>query len=366
MDSSAALSLRLTSLLLGPTPAGAGASGPHPTGDVPGVVAWFGAMQAQDLNSVLWSLGARLPHLRLPDVVAATEDRSVVRTWPMRGTVHLVPSADAHWMLDLTGVRQLTGVARRWAHLGLDEKIAGRSMELLAAALTGAGGRLTRSACLAALREGGIDVSGQRGYHLLWYAAQRSLTAIAPNDGAEQTFVLLDDWVPERFTPSSREEALAILAGRYFRSHGPATVKDFAGWTGLGLRESRAGIAAAGLVAVDVQGDEMWADPAVLDAGPVTGWWALPGFDEFMLGYKDRSMMATTEQLSRIVPGGNGVFQSTIVRDGRVVGAWKRTIGAKAVTVTVTPFATLPDADVEAALAGYAAYLDLPLIVKNP
>ncbi|MEU8242689.1 winged helix DNA-binding domain-containing protein [Actinoplanes missouriensis] len=361
MDSSAALSLRLRSLLLAGDADNAGA------GDrsVLGVAEWFGAMQAQDLNSVLWSLGLRTG-LTLPEVVAATEDRSVVRTWPMRGTVHLVPSADAHWMLDLTGVRQLTSVAKRWDYLGLDEKTAHRSMEILAAALTSGGGRLTRSACLGALREGGIDVGGQRGYHLLWYASQRSLTAIAPNIGAEQTFVLLDDWVPQRFTPSSREEGLAILAQRFFRSHGPATVKDFAGWTSLGVRDARAGIAGAGLAAVDVEGVEMWADPAVLDAGPVRGCWALPGFDEYLLGYKDRSLMASAEQLLKIIPGGNGVFQSTLVRHGQVVATWKRSLGKRAVTVTVLPLVPMDVDDFAGVLSDYAAYLGVPLIVKNP
>ncbi|MEV6306646.1 winged helix DNA-binding domain-containing protein [Actinoplanes sp. NPDC051861] len=347
----------MTSLLLG--------SPRRQKGTVLDIVEWFGAMQAQDLNSVLWSLGARLPGRNLTDIIEATENREVVRTWPMRGTVHLIPSADAHWMLELTGVRQLGGVAKRWEYLGLDEKTAGQSMEILAAALA-ASGRLTRSECMVALSEGGVDVTGQRGYHLLWYASQRSLTAIAPNAGKEQTFVLLDDWVPSR-NARSRDEGLAIFAKRFFRSHGPATVKDFAGWTSLNLTDARAGVAAAdGLTTIDVDGVAMVADEQVLDAGPVTGWWALPGFDEYLLGYKDRSMMATPEQLAKIVPGGNGVFQSTLVRDGRVMATWKRAIGKKAVTVTVLPLADFDLADARPALENYAAYLGLPLIVKNP
>ena len=355
MDVNTALSFRMTSLLLG--------SRSRP--DVRGVVEWFGAMQAQDLNSVLWSLGARLPGVSLAEVVAATEERTVVRTWPMRGTVHLVPSADAHWMLELTGVRALSGVAKRWEHLGLDEKTAHQAMEILAAAIPAGGGRLTRSACLAALTEGGISIAGQRGYHLLWFASQRGVTAIAPHQGAEQTFVLLDEWVPERFTPGSREEALVLLARRYFRSHGPTTIKDFAGWTGLPLGDSRKAVAGAELAKVDVEGAEMWADPGVLDAGPVTGWRALPGFDEYMLGYKDRSMMATAEQVTKIIPGGNGVFQSTLVRDGRVMVTWKRTLGRKAVTVTVLPLADVDVVEATRALEPYAAFVGLPLTVKN-
>nr|WP_092541069.1 winged helix DNA-binding domain-containing protein [Actinoplanes derwentensis] len=329
--------------------------------DVASVVEWFGAMQAQDLQSVLWSLGARLPGATQSEVVAATERNDVVRTWPMRGTVHLIPSADAHWMLELTGVRALAGAAKRREFLGLSEKDADRAADILGEALTG-GGRLTRSECVAAINAGGVPVTGQLGYHLLWYASQRAVTAIAPNRGTEQTFVLLDEWATKRNTPS-RDEALAILAHRYFRSHGPTTVKDFAGWTGLTMGDSRKAVAAAGLEKV---GDDVWVDPEVLDAAPVTGWRALPGFDEYMLGYKDRSMMATPEQVAKIIPGGNGVFQSTLVRDGRVMATWKRTIGKKAVTVSVLPLADFDLNEAVPALEPFAAYLGLPLMVKKP
>ncbi|HWS33584.1 MAG TPA: winged helix DNA-binding domain-containing protein [Actinoplanes sp.] len=343
----------MTSLLLGDR------TGARDRPGVAGVVEWFGAMQAQDLNSVLWSLGARLPGVTLPEVVAATEQRDVVRTWPMRGTVHLIPSADAHWMLELTGVRALAGAAKRRETLGLSEKDADRAAEILGEALTG-GGRLTRSECVAAINAGGVPVTGQLGYHLLWFASQRGITAIAPNHGAEQTFVLLDEWAIQRNSPS-RDEALAILAHRYFRSHGPTTVKDFAGWTGLTMGDARKGTAAAGLEQVG----DMWADPEVLDAPRVTGWRALPGFDEYMLGYKDRSLMATPEQVAAIIPGGNGVFQSTLVRDGRVMATWKRTIGKKAVTVTVLPLADFDLAEAGPALEPFAAFLGLPLVVKQ-
>jgi hypothetical protein len=354
VDTNTALSLRMTSLLLGA----------RSKEDVVGITAWFGAMQAQDLNSVLWSLGVRLPGTTLPEVVAATERRDVIRTWPMRGTVHLIPSADAHWMLELAGIRSLSGVAKRWEYLGLDEKTAHQAMDVLGAAIAAGGGRLTRSECMTALTESGISVEGQRGYHLLWYVSQRGVTAIAPNRGSEQTFVLLDDWAAERNTPS-REEALAILAKRYFQSHGPTTVKDFAGWTGLTMTDCRKGVDGAGLEKTDVDDVEMWAAPEVLDAGPATGWWALPGFDEYMLGYKDRSMMATKEQVAKVIPGNNGIFQSTLVRDGRVMATWKRALGKKAVTVTVLPLAEFDIEEARPALEPFAAFVGLPLTVKT-
>jgi winged helix DNA-binding protein len=262
-------------------------------------------------------------------------------------------------------VRLLTSAAKRREMLGLDEKTVDRAVEILGSALAG-GGRMTRAECMATLTEGGVEVTGQRGYHLLWYAAQRAVTAIAPHVGKEQTFVLLDDWVPQPRSPS-REEALAIMALRYFRSHGPATRKDFAGWTGLTMGDGKIGIAEArdALTTVDVGGTEMVMAADAADSGPGE-WLALPGFDEYMLGYKDRSMMATPDQLAAIIPGGNGVFQSTIVHRGRVMATWKRTLTRKGVTVTVLPLADFDLSFAEKALRPFAEYLGVPLTVKNP
>lgn len=354
-----ALALRMTSLLLREHPRG----GPR---DVAGVVEWFGAMQAQDVASGLWSLGSRLPGWTVTDVRAALERREALRTWPMRGTVHLVPPADAHWMLAVTGVRALSGAATRRAALGLTEAEADRAADVLGGALTG-GGRLTRAECLATLVAAGIDTAGQRGYHLLWYASQRGVTCIAPHIGTEQTFALLDEWAPAPRRPE-RDEALGLLALRYFRSHGPTTRQDFAGWTGLTATDAKRGIAVAGddLATVQVDGVPALLDAALLDAPrtPRDDVLALPGFDEYLLGFKDRSLMLDPAHRQAVVPGGNGVFQSTIVRGGRVVGTWKRTIGRGRVTVTVRELASFDAAlraRVEAALARYAGFLGLPL-----
>jgi hypothetical protein len=307
----------------------------------------------------------RLPGFTVDQVNAALERGEAIRTWPMRGTVHLVPPADAHWMLELMGVRALAGAAKRRETIGLSERDAERGVEVLGAALAG-GKRMTRAECLAALTGAGVDVGGQQGYHLLWYASQKGVTCITPHIGKEQTFGLLDDWAPKPNRPD-REEALGIIANRYFRSHGPATPADLARWTGLTLTDARAGIAAAGdaLAAVTVDGVAMVADPALLGAGigHVDDWAALPGFDEYMLGYKDRAMMLDDAHKDAIIPGGNGVFQSTIVRAGRVVGTWKRTLGKKAVTVAVTSLIPLKAVDrkhVTATLEPYARFVGLP------
>ncbi|PWR14736.1 winged helix DNA-binding domain-containing protein [Micromonospora sicca] len=354
-----ALALRMTSLLLRP----------HPTArpdDVAGVVEWFGAMQAQDVASGLWSLGVRLPWRTVADVRAALERREALRTWPMRGTVHLVPARDARWMLAVTGVRTLAGAAARRATLGLTEAEADRAADVLGAALAG-GGRLTRAECLATLAAAGIDTAGQRGYHLLWYASQRGVTCIAPHVGSEQTFALLDEWAPDPRRPE-REEALGILALRYFRSHGPTTRQDFAGWTGLTAADAKRGIAVAGdaLATVRVDDTEAVVDAALLDAPreQVDDLHVLPGFDEYLLGFKDRSLMLDPAHKQAVIPGGNGIFQATVVRAGRVVGTWKRTLTKSRATVTVHPLAPFDPGlrtRVEAALDGYAHFLGLPL-----
>ena len=354
-----ALALRMTSLLLRPHPVA------RPT-DVAGVVEWFGAMQAQDVASGMWSLGVRLPGRTLDDVREALERREALRTWPMRGTVHLVPARDARWMLEVTGVRTLAGAAARRATLGLTEAEADRAADVLGAALAG-GGRLTRAQCLATLNAAGIETAGQRGYHLLWYASQRGVTCIAPHVGTEQTFALLEEWVPDPRRPE-RDEALGILALRYFRSHGPTTAQDFARWTGLTVTDARRGITVAGdaLAAVHVDGREALVDAALLDAPrePVDDLHVLPGFDEYLLGFRDRALMLDPAHQQAVIPGGNGVFQATVVRGGRVAGTWKRTIGKTRLTVAVTPLIPFRAADrkrTEAAFEAYGGFLGLPL-----
>ncbi len=360
-----ALALRMTALLLRPHPTAS------PPGSVAEVVEWFGAMQAQDLASGMWSLGVRLPGSTHADVHAALERREALRTWPMRGTIHLVPARDARWLLELTGVRALAGAARRREFLGLSEAEADRAADVLGNTLAG-GGRLTRAECVATLVEAGIDGAGQRGYHLLWYAAQRGVTCIAPNIGTEQTFTLLDEWAPGQHQPD-RDEALATLALRYFRSHGPTTRQDFAGWTGLTATDAKRAIAAAGddLTTVLVDGAEAVLHTPLLDAprATVDDMLVLPGFDEYLLGYKDRTLMVDPEHKQAIIPGGNGVFQATVVRGGRVVGTWKRSLAKTRVTLTVNPLVDLEPSTrkrVEEALGRYADFLALPPRVTWP
>lgn len=315
------------------------------------IVEHLGAIQAQDVASSFWSLGVRMPGSAEADIRAALEAREVVRTWPMRGTVHLVPARDAAWMVDLMKAKPLGGGQARREYLGITLELVDRSTTLLADAV--AGGRvLTRDECVTVLEDAGISTAGQVSYHLLWYACQVGVLCQGPPRGKEHTFTLLADWVPNPHEPS-RAEALATIALRYVRGHGPVAVKEMARWTGLGVLECREGIAAAGpaLVSVATESGPMVAAAEALEArrddeaSEASGHLVLPGFDELMLGYGDRALFLKPGDLAKVVPANNGVFQSTLVRHGRVVGIWKRALKATTVAIAVTPLARLTSTD---------------------
>ena len=178
--------VRLRSLLLGDV----GLASPL------AVVEWFGAMQAQDLASGLWSVGARVPGLVADDVLAAMERKEILRTWPMRGTVHLVPARDAAWMVALMAARPLAGGAARREYLGITLETVDRAVAVWTEAL--AGGRvLTRDECIAILVDAGLPTAGQVSYHLLWYACQVGVLCQGPPRGKDHTFTLLAEWVPD-------------------------------------------------------------------------------------------------------------------------------------------------------------------------
>ncbi len=317
---------------------------------VSGVVQWFGAMQGQDFASVTWSLGLRTGQTR-DEVHAAFESGEILRTWPMRGTLHVVPGADARWMIEHLGARALRGAEARRQFLGLSAHDADRSADVIGEALAGGPG-MTRAECVAALEAAGISGAGQRAYHLLWYASQKGITCVGPQRGKDQTFVLLDEFAPPG-PDLDRPAALATIAERFVRSHAPVSAHDFARWADLTMADARAGLAAAdGVVPHTIGARDLFVAEATLDAAPATSdgapalpAHALPGFDEFILGYRDRTAQLDAEHEKLVVPGGNGVFGNTLVVDGRVVGTWKRREMARRVEITATPFTTITTRD---------------------
>lgn len=375
-----------------------------PAGSPVDAVRWMLGLQAQDYPGVRWSVALRTAGATEADIPAALDAGQIVRSWPLRGTLHLVAADDLGWLLALTAERATASATQRRAALGISEAEIERARELAVDALPGRAA-LPRAALLAAIEAGGVSTAGQRGYHLLWYLAQTGTLVLGPTAGAArgedaaanaedaasnaedaaassddgaamrrgpdrrttpQTFARLDAWIPEP-RRLAHDEALGELSARYFASHGPADASDLARWAGLTITEVRRGIQVAGerIADVRIEGHAYHASPESLDTDPPpAGPLLLPGFDEYILGYRDRSAMLAPEHADIIVPGGNGMFRATVVLDGEVVGTWSRRTGARHVAIDVDPFAPLPP-DALGALTEqaerYGAFLDRPV-----
>ena len=245
----------------------------------------------------------------------------------MRGTLHLVAPEDLRWMLDLTAERLTKSIAARHRELGITwadvEKCRDIALEHIAA-----GGPASRAGLFRVFDAAGQPTQGQRGIHLLGTLCRHAWLVQGPLAKNQQLLVAFDDWIPVSRNPE-RQEALGEFALRYFRSHGPATLADFAWWTQLPLTEVRAAFEPVRGQLVERQfGDAVhWMSPgaaALLEAGGpgARSVLLLPGFDEFLLGYKDRTAVLPPEYSDSIVPGGNGVFKKTLVAGGEVIGTW--------------------------------------------
>jgi len=311
---------------------------PASNGAVAATVQHLLALQAQDFANALWAVGLRTTGSTRSDVLESLEHGEVVRSLPMRGTLHFVAAEDLRWMLALTSARTLQAAKSRFENLGLDAATLERSASIASDAL--AGGAMSRDEFMTLLAGNGIPPEGQRGYHVIFYLAQLGLVCWGPPSGTQQALVLVDDWIPTQTLPA-RDAALAGFALRYFGGHGPATERDFAWWTKLTLADVRAAMFSCGtdLTELTLRGTSYWIATTELEAASTgtTGAavHALPGFDEFLLGYQDRSLSLSAEHSNRIVPGNNGIFLPLITARGRIVGTWRRT--PKSVTARIEP-----------------------------
>ena len=333
--------------------------------DPAAVVRWMGAMQAQDYGQAVWAVGVRTPASSRLEVEQAIADRSIVLTWLMRGTIHFVSAEDAAWMVQLFGPRLLAAASTRRKQLEIDQVVLSHTKSLFHEALR-SGQPVPRSALMQALTQAGISPQGQRGYHLLWSLALEGFICFGPRQDNEQTFVLLEEWVPNPRN-FSKEEALAELATRYFTSHGPTTLHDFANWTGLPMAEVRQGHEAikANLLTEKVAGSTLWWSSATSTATSLAPpkVCLLPGFDEYFLGYKDRSAVLATEHLSQICPGANGIFKPMVVVDGQIVGTWKSKPNKNTIAIDAHIFlpVRVSHAELERTAAQYCRFLGAPL-----
>lgn len=332
------------------------------------VVSWFGGMQAQDYAGVKWAIGLRCRDATKITIERAIANRTIVRTWLMRGTLHVATASDVRWLLDLLAPRLIANSDRRYRQLELDDATFAGSYETLTTALQG-GKQLTRAEIMLAWEEAGISTAGQRGYHILRRAGLEGLICFGPMQDKEETFVLLDEWAPHGKS-MERDEALAELAGRYFRSHGPATLKDFVWWSGLKVADARTGlrIAKTQLRQETIEGQTYWtpqSDSIPKEPSPTI--YLLPAYDEYFLGYKTRGAILDAKYDEKAVSS-YGVFRPMIVLDGQIVGVWKQSREKDSVTITPTLFDSLTKAENQALLAAanrYGAFLGLSVTLAQ-
>lgn len=287
------------------------------------VVRWLGAVQSQEFNDAKWSVAQRTVGLTHDAFVAAFNAGHVLRTHVLRPTWHFVAPDDIRWMLMLTAPRIKAFMRTNDRKLGLDETVYTRTNHLIEQALS-SGIHLTRTELAEALAQAGFAFTGT---HLAQVVVRAELAGICCSGvlrGKQHTYALLEQRVlPTK--PLDRDEALAELTKRYFASHGPATDRDFSWWSGLTLTDVRRGIALMqpDLVSETTADSTYWYIPASLPDPVPSRALLLPNFDEYVVGYANRSLLLDATYSGPLRTPGGLLSEKTIVINGLVVGMWR-------------------------------------------
>jgi DNA glycosylase AlkZ-like len=312
-----------------------------------GVVEHLLGVQAQMFGASHLAIRARTTKATIVDVKGAlTHDRSLVWTWAMRGTLHLVTAEDYGWLMPLTVRPFVTHAMDRLGQEGVTSDDAARAMHLMRSALA-TEGELTRAEIAERLTRRGIRVKGQAIAHLLWLASAKELICRRPFRHGEQSFVLTTDWIgPQR--DHDRDGALKELAVRYLRAHGPATPEDLVKWSGMRLGDARAGWNQIShrLLEVRAMNSKMWMlrSQKVEARGGVVR--LTPAFEEFLLGWKSRAFSLSKQHASKVTAG--GVFRPVIIVDGQVIGTWATKRKSDGIDLICRTFRRVPSAVREA------------------
>lgn len=325
-------------------------------------VTWSGAVQAQEYAEALWALGMRVREVTAADAEAACDRGEILRTHVMRPTWHFVAAADLRWLLRLTGPRVQAKNAGRYRDLGLDADTRRHCAAVLADVLADGEPRTRRELGVLLEAAAGIETAGQRLPHALMSAELEGVIASGPRRGKQHTYRLLDGRVPAA-PQRAREEDVAELVRRYFTSHGPATLRDFAWWSGLTTADGRAGLAlcASKLAAKEDANGTFWIAAAGCGAEgprpPSSGAFLLGTFDEVVVGHRDlRNVHADGSATTDLLP-------RPILIDGVTVGGWTRRLARRGVTIEAVLDVALDDqqeAALRAAADRFGAFVGLP------
>jgi len=308
------------------------------------LVSSMGAIQAQDYGMAKWAIGLRIPRSGDAVVERAFNEGKILRTHVLRPTWHFVTPKDIRWMLELTAPRILSSLVHNDRHLSLDKKVLKKTNDVLAKAL-GGGKQLTRDEVRSVLQRARIDTSGLRFMHLLEHAELDRVICSGARKEMRFTYALFDDRASSK--TMQRDEALAELTKRFFTTRGPASIYDFAWWSGLSVSDAKQGIEMIKrkFQKEIIDGREYFfrtpdsfkgenSQPALL----------LPNFDEYVISYKDRTESIDKKHLAVILKERNAVFTNAILINGKIEGLWQRSIRNNSVSATTRSFSKLSKA----------------------
>ena len=329
------------------------------------VVAWLGAVQSQDFTGAKWAIGQRARGVTDADVDHAFDTGAILRTHILRPTWHFVAPADIRWMLALTAPRVQARNRLYYRHVELDDRVLATGRRIVERALEG-GQPLTRAELGVTLRRGGVEWNGIRLAYVMMNAELEGVICSGARRGKQFTYVLLDERVPQ-VRPRDRDEALADLTRRYFTSHGPATLRDYAWWSGLTMREARAGVEMLKDTLVQERVDDLtywYAPPAAETGGRAPRAFLLPNFDEYLVAHQDRGCVIESPGS---VPKGTLEYPHRLVIDGKMRGSWKRTLGLTTAAAEIRPYRPLDGDETKAVAAAadrYSRFLGMPVTIR--
>jgi len=317
-----------------------------PLDEAADVVRWMGAVQAQDYAGAKWAVALRTRLCTDAEMDAAFDAGEILRTHVMRPTWHFVPPEDIRWMQMLTGPRVDAILAYQYRRLELDAQVLKRSRAAMEKALLG-GRQLTRAELGSALARAGIEADGLRLVHIVMRAELEAVLCSGGRRGKQFTYALVDERAP-RQRNLDREAALALLTERYFISHGPATLQDYAWWSGLHSADVRAGVdmVKTKLIRDEVEGRVYWMSASLPEVRRPRGRvHLLPNYDEYIVGYTDRSAIFDSVHAEHLDARHNPLFNHTLVSSGRIVGTWMRSLARDSLTVSAKPFESMASAE---------------------
>jgi hypothetical protein len=331
-------------------------------------VSWLCAVQSQDYAAAKWALGLRMQNTTDAIIEEAFNDGTILRTHVMRPTWHFVSPIDIRWLLTLTAPRVNAGNASWYRRLELDDTLFKHSNTVLSKALQG-GKQLTRAELASVLQHANIFADNLlRFTYIVMRAELDGVICSGARRGKQFTYALLDERAPQA-RKLDRDEALAELAIRYFTSHGPATLQDFVWWSGLAVTDAKIGLelAKSHLLSDSLDSKQYWFSclPAQVNDQFRTIY-LLPNFDEYTVGYTDRSAILNVSDAEKFASRGD-VLNPVIVLDGRVIGTWKRTMKKDSVTLAPNLFTSLNENETQAltiATNRYGTYLNLPVNIN--